>query len=450
MKNPISRMSMQKNKVSGVPAQIGIGAGIENSRYQNKAKLKNQSDVNAELFSKMADKFKSRDGGRPRGAWANFGAGVMEGMEYAEKSRSVKQREEDYDKYDRVMEYFQAVNNDAMEKAAWYEQRESAKRELMPQVLAYMDNIDKLDPQSQRIMAQDMLAQYGEAIGEDFKLSSIDGSNPFLMTIQSEKGQQLFDLRSMFAGDEAIQQAVAMKMPEYQMRLQEQRDKQEEKFELEKFKAGAPSKYGTQNDNDSQTFEYDGQQYETVSLNGLQKSEAVDYGKMVNKAVSQIPVNENAIKSVNAMREVFERNPDIGSSFIHMLDSGDENSWGTWLRKKFVSEQERADMEILKKASSDLNLSTVLSVPGKSATDLLKQTIKSASPTGTLTKQAFDKIANEWEQRALENIGMAKAQAIARAKKQMIVSKVSSAQMGDGGSEQDEGNPFGTLWKERQ
>jgi hypothetical protein len=230
--NPISKLGVQKNKISGVPAQIGIGAGIENSRYGNKSKLKNQSDVNADMFAKMADKFKSRDGGRPRGLWNNFGAGVMEGMEYGARSQGVRERKEDYDKYDRVMEYFSQVNNAAMEQNAWHENRETAKREMMPQVLAYMDNIERLDPQSQRIMAQDMLAQYGEAIGQEFKLSSIDGSNPFLMTIQSEKGQQLFDLRSMFAGDEAIQQSIAMKMPEYQMRLQQERADKEREFKI--------------------------------------------------------------------------------------------------------------------------------------------------------------------------------------------------------------------------
>jgi hypothetical protein len=211
-----------KSRKMGSGGEVGLGAQMETMRYQNEAALPSQHENNAQLFADIGKSFNGA-GGRPRGKWANLAAGISKGLEHGEKSKAIKERRDNFDKYDEVMNYFQEVNNQAMEQKAWYETREAAKKELTPQVLAYMDNINKLDPQSQRILAQDMLSQYGEAIGEDFKLSSIDGSNPFLMTIQSSKGQQLFDLRSMFAGDEMLQQSLAMKMPEYQMRLQEER-----------------------------------------------------------------------------------------------------------------------------------------------------------------------------------------------------------------------------------
>jgi len=220
-----------------------------------------------------------------------------------------------------------------------------------------------------------------------------------------------------------------MTMPQYQEELQDKRRKlalEEDKVEAYKFEKGVPSRYGQKGAGGGgvETFEYNGHQYDTVPLSGREKGEITDYGKNVNKAVSQIKTNENALQSINNMREVFKRNPNIGESWINMLSSGEgEDTWGRWISKKFASRQERADMEILKKASNDLNLSTVLSVPGKSATDLLKRAIQAASPTGTLTKQGFDKIANEWEGRATDNIDLAQAQARARAQGKMILSK---------------------------
>lgn len=40
-------------------------------------------------------------------------------------------------------------------------------------------------------------------------------------------------------------------------------------------------------------------------------------------------------------------------------------------------------------------------------TDLLKRAIAESSPGGTLTKEAFDAIAKDWEERAHKNIRMA-------------------------------------------
>lgn len=427
-----SKVSGRYGGGSGMAQNITQGANLETLRYQNQAALPTQSENDAQLFADIGKNF-SAPGDRPRGALRNLGAGLAKGAEYGLKSRAISERKDNYDKYENVMNYLQEVNNAAIEQNQWYEKRENARKEMMPQVISYMDNIDRLDPQSRRFMAQDILAQYGDAIGENFKLSSIDGTNPYLMTIQSDKGQQLFDLRSLFAGDEAMQQAIAMKMPEYQMRLQEERQMKEREFALKQkdhdlrlYKEGIPGgQYGSSGDgfNSENKIEIDGQSYETVPLKGRTSGEITDYGKLVNKNVSQIKTNEQAIQSINDMRQIFERNPEIGQSMINMMIDSDESSWSTYLAKQFFSKQERADMEILKKAASDLNLSTVLSVPGKSATDILKKEIKSASPSGTLTKIGFDKIANQWEQRAISNISMANAMAQARAQNKMIIMK---------------------------
>jgi hypothetical protein len=439
---------------SNLGANIAQGSNIASERYKNKVALKNQNDNNAELFSKIGKNF-SKPGDRPRGAFNNLATGLAEGLEYGAKSKASTERKEDFSKYDKVMNYFQEVNDAAIEQNQWYERREGARKELMPQVLAYMDNVDRLDPQSQRIMAQDLLGQYGEAIGEDFKLSSIDGSNPFLMTIQSEKGQQLFDMRSMFAGDEAVQQSIAMKMPEYQIRLQQERQDKEREFQLKEkaLNAKYPSPMsGQENAEPNQNIEINGQKFSAFTMDRMEKSAKSDYQKTVNKSISQIPINNDAIQTIKEMRKIFDQYPNIGRSFVNMLDTQDDNGFLTLLKKNnpFISDAEAAAMQMLKKYSADLNLSTVLSVPGKSATDLLKQAINAASPSGKLTKEAFDKVSDSWEKRAKENISLALAKAQGMQQGKMIIPYGYSENM-----ENIENNvntntdaPWAGIWKE--
>lgn len=406
--------SAQSRSYGGGNGSIAQGANLETLRYQNEAALRSPHEDDAELFNDIGNSV-SNPGQRPRGLGANLAAGISKGLAYGSKTKATEEKKGKYDKYANVMNYLQEANTAAVEQTQWYEKRENAKKEMIPQVLSYIDNIDRLDPQSQRIMAQDMLAQYGEAIGEDFKLSSIDGSNPFLMTIQGSKGQQLFDLRSMFAGEQATQQAIAMKMPEYQMKLQEERtnkqrefDQKQDALDVKKYEKGIEGgRYGVKGGNSSQgepeTLDIDGTQYRVGDLSQLEKSARSHYQKKVNDSLDSIPKNNQALEAIETMREVFDRNPNIGTSFINMLDNPDgiDSGWNIIARK--LAGQDLTDMEILKKATNDLNLDTILGITGKAATDLLKRAVQAASPSGKLTKGGFDKNAKTWENKARTN-----------------------------------------------
>lgn len=302
--------SKQGNKYSSeLGSSIDRGASLAGERFKNNMAVPNQHDNNAKLFGELSDSFGAKPGERPRGAWRNAASGFLKGMEHGQRAKSIEKKEGELGKYENVMNYLQETNNAAMEQNQWYEQRESARKEMLPQVMSYMDNIDKLDPQSQRIMAQDMLAQYGQALGEDFKLSSIDGSNPFLMTIESSKGQQLFDLRSMFAGDEAMQQAIAMKMPEYQRKLQQERQDKEREFKLKEDKLALeskymPDKYSVQREKLEQTTRRNDQ---NAMKSDMKLSETL--GKKIDSSREFLTI-------VPKMEEIVKNHPDIFQSAI--------------------------------------------------------------------------------------------------------------------------------------
>lgn len=358
---------MTKFKYGNSGAYIGQGANIAKNAYKADADVPSQHENDAQFFSKFGEMF-SAPGDRPRGIWRNLGAGLAEGAAHASRSKAIKEKKDKNDKYQQVMEYFQAANNAALKQNQWYEKRAAAKQEMMPQVLAYMDNIDRLDPQSQRIMAQDMLAQYGTAIGENFKLSSIDGSNPFLMTIQSDKGQQLFDLRSMFAGDEAIQQSIAMKMPEYQMKLQQERADKEREFKLKEELLGAKKQEIA-----AKHAAPEGSEYGSIPIKSLPKGTA-SIMSTINadmKLAQEIPV---IMHQIDEAEQIIAENPQLG------------RGWANFLAKGFptgMSDKLRTAYEKLNKISSRVAEAFIRS-KGGAISDSERETIKKGLFDATL------------------------------------------------------------------
>jgi uncharacterized protein len=345
-------------------ASIGQGASIANMANTADAATPSQYDNDAELFTSFSKAF-SRPGDRPRGLLNNLGAGMAEGAAYGARSKAIAEKKGKNEKFQKFMDYFQQANQSAVEQNKWYEKREAAKSEMMPQVLAYMDNIDKLDPQSQRIMAQDMLAQYGEALGENFKLSSIDGSNPFLMTIQSDKGQQLFDLRSMFAGDAAMQQSISMKMPEYQMKLQEERQNKQREFDMKEkeLKAKYPN-YG------KEYGEGDGQEdYGSIPLDNIKKGGGGRaFMNTINAEMNlakDIPVILDQLKEAEL---IIKDNPSLGTGWNNYLSKGS-------FTKGLMDEKTRVAYETLEKIASRVE-EAYIRAKGTSITDSERETIK--------------------------------------------------------------------------
>ena len=148
-----------------------------------------------------------------------------------------------------------------------------------------------------------------------------------------------------------------------------------------------------------------------VPLQKMGKQFANDWGKLVVKEISQIPINQRTVSTVQEMKDIFEKYPNIGSSFLNMIDNEEgktENSFWNMLAKKVVNDDELSAVQQLKKLSNDLTLSTVKGLSGTSATDIMKKAVKASSPSGRLTHDSFNKIADSWSKRANENIRHAK------------------------------------------
>jgi len=384
---------------------VGVGAGIAAEKFKNNIAIPNENDNNAKLYKELSGSFGAKSGDRPRGIWRNAASGFFSGLEHAENSKSIAKKTEKAEQYDKVMEYFQEVNNSAIERNEWFEKQESARKQALPSVLAYMNNIDRLDPQSQFVMAQNILDKYSAATGEPLKLVSIGGSNPNMVTVEGKDGVNVLDLTTLFAGNDALEEQIAHKAVDYQMAIQEKRNNQATQLAMkeEELKAKYPN-YGKEGEQEEaqETLEVGGHSYKVGDLSKVEKTARAEYQKKVYKEIDAIPKNNQALEAIETMREVFERNPNIGTSFINMLDNPDgTDSWFNIFGRKLAG-QDLSDIEILKKATNDLNLDTILGISGKAATDLLKKAVQAASPSGKLTKKGFDVNADKWEKKARE------------------------------------------------
>jgi hypothetical protein len=191
---------------------------------------------------------------------------------------------------------------------------------------------------------------------------------------------------------------------------QAQEKKSNSLYDLKKFSTGLKMDKHQQEEMKQRRLEEALERGETP-LEVLEPSARADYQKNALKSIREIPTNTRALKTIAKMRDIFKKHEDIGTYKEQWLGgSGDpkkEAGFWTIFGRNISDKKKLAAIQQLKKHASDLNLATILGTPGKVGTDLLKRTIAESSPGGTLTKEAFDAIAKDWEERAHKNIRMA-------------------------------------------
>ena len=167
---------------------------------------------------------------------------------------------------------------------------------------------------------------------------------------------------------------------------------------------------------------------DAIPIPGLEGIEGIPFSSMEKKEkellqitgrkiIDQAPANEEALMTVNEMKDIFTKYPDSGSSFINLLEGKESNSIMKLLNQKFGNDEKTAAYSVFKKLSADLTLSTVLGMPAKVVTDLIKRTISDATLNGTLLADAFAPIAKDWEGKLTRNLKRAHIYEVAFAHK---------------------------------
>ncbi len=395
-------MSKTRSASSNLGDSVIQAGQLQDSSYKNQASLPTQSENDAQLFADIGKSF-SAPGDRPRGGARNLGAGFAKGMEYGAKSNAISEKKENFGKYQKQMDYLKSVQGEVVKQNQWHAEQEKRLETVRPFAVGGLEiSYSGMDyatgnDRMRNVMEQAKLADptiKGDYIGYV--------PNSPIVNMRDQDGNIIAYSLSNLAGEDVVKRVQENYIK------QQQSNTSNDAIDVKKYKEGIPGgAYGTKSDNFSQdgnqTLEIDGTQYRVGDLSQLEKSARAHYQKKVNDSQDAIPKNNQALEAIETMREVFDRNPNIGTSFINLLDDPDgiDAGWNIIARK--LAGKDLDDMQILKKATNDLNLDTILGITGKAATDLLKKAVQAASPSGKLSKVAFDKNAKTWEDKARAN-----------------------------------------------
>ncbi len=106
------------------------GAHILGQQYQANASAPNEHDVDAEMYKDI----RASLGEKPRG-WRAIASGFTQGLERGAKLSSLQDRKKDLEKYNKVMNYFEEVNNYALQRKQEEEMEQYANQAALHYVL---------------------------------------------------------------------------------------------------------------------------------------------------------------------------------------------------------------------------------------------------------------------------------------------------------------------------
>ncbi len=144
-----------------------------------------------------------------------------------------------------------------------------------------------------------------------------------------------------------------------------------------------------------------------ISLYELEPSARTEFQKEVQKKIKDVKTNKQGIDSLDKMAAIVKNNPGIGTDFAQYMSSSNPSEFLGNLKRKSANKRKVAAIEQLEKFSADLNLATIQGFSSKTATDILKKTIRDATVNGHLTDEAFFSIYKSNRERALQNISEA-------------------------------------------
>lgn len=202
-------------------SSINLGGQIAANRFEAGVSIPNEYDDKADFYGKL---------GKIAGDKPSLASGFFSGLESATKGKANAERRGMREKYDEVMGWMADQNQRIMERTEEKQKEEALSQKYLPEVLAYARAAKNLDPQSQKFTLQSLMDRFNRDGGTDYQIASVDSTDPLMLMVTSPSGQGQvvpLDLRSLFAGQDQIQQQLATFNPEYQQQLQAQRQQQE-------------------------------------------------------------------------------------------------------------------------------------------------------------------------------------------------------------------------------
>lgn len=146
-----------------------------------------------------------------------------------------------------------------------------------------------------------------------------------------------------------------------------------------------------------------------IPLDSLTLPAQADYEKRALKAMDDVPEIKRNIETLDKMEKLVNDKPHLATSWIHTLGGTEDKEAGFWgtLGRKFANQEDLAAIQELDKLANSLNFAVIQTVPGKTATNMLKEIIRKASVHSRLTPKAFGNISKGLNQKFVQKLEMA-------------------------------------------
>lgn len=408
------KISSSRNKLSSKTNPLETAASLAEKRLKGgQENYDPYNSVIGEVSGQLSEGLRG-----PKNDIGSFASGLFQGINNVTKFNKMFENDKKYQEYQKVMNYFQEVNNQKLQQQEYHDKLENVQEQLRPLALAYFGN-QKKDPQTAFISGQQMWNKYTDLTGETGKFLGWTPLDQNIAMIERDGEVELLDIRPLLLGDQYTENQIAALDQDYQNKIQEERQRYDQEMALEdrKVRSGEALNRKRMDVYDAQINKLNPVEPQSVAasetpedenivpLEKMGKKFAEEWQKMAAKEISQVPMNRRALTTTKEMRKIFKKYPDIGSSFVNvLLNGGSIKGWLNVIGKKISDQGELAAAQELEKLSGDLNLATVLGMPAKAVTDILKNTITAAAPSGLTTLEAFEKVADSWDDRADYNI----------------------------------------------
>lgn len=296
-------------------------ASLEKDILSARERMPTRGDANAELFKSMGNAIREPGHGLQRAM-----SGVMHGLEGGARASSIFERQEDLGKFNRMMDYLSATNQEILKKHQEVDRIESVKKKMVPEVASYLQTAQEMSPQARELSVRGLIDQYNRELGDNMGFVSVDGKNPYLVTLIKDNEATAMDIRYLFAEEEMGQKDLSLTLPHIHLKNEAKQKHEEAMRNHWQNQEKAAQKNIEQRDKFGET----GYQFGKASATTAGKEQQ----KEMPKLQATIEKSDKHLRNIEHIEKLIEGNEDIFQSHlanIWMME--DPGMLGTALQK---------------------------------------------------------------------------------------------------------------------
>lgn len=351
---------------------LAIKANLAQQRYMANQGIPNQHDVNAEFYGDIQQQFGQGPNGKgPRGIDALV-SGLSTGLKYGEKLKGISLRKEELEKYNRVMNYLDEVNNYAVSINNREMEKAEEIKKLMPYASAALGLSFSGQPYEEtNKMISNLYSQLQKndpsLQGQTF-LGHIPNT-PFV-TIRDETGNNsVFDL-GLIVGRDQVSDYEKSSIQRQVLGLKERGlDIQKQNADTSRMALDVRNNPSSLQTPSSTTPNVVENQYGSVPMEQIPTRALLSYQENINRQNNlgaEVPI---ILKQLNEARKIIEENPGLDTGWKTFVSGNDS------LRASFLEGKDRAAYEKLDKIANRV-VEAIIKAKGGTISDEERKIIK--------------------------------------------------------------------------